>query len=160
MAVDLHKQPSKQIVCLHAKAKDAIAERMHEFRFQAADLEHECGGFLLGTDIENITFATKGQSATVLGPKETMLDYAEADRTAEAFGLDVVGSWHSHPDAHLVSWRPDPSREDLKHWAGLLDRFSRNMAVGVIAATPHRMHGWIVFRDSNGNPICKPCPVI
>jgi proteasome lid subunit RPN8/RPN11 len=157
---DLLKQPSKQIVCLYADAKNAIAERMHEFRLEAADYEHECGGFLLGYDIESITVATQGRNATPLRPRETMLDYAEADRTAEAFGLDVVGSWHSHPDAHLFSWRPDPSQADLEHWAGLLGRFDRNMAVGVIASTPHRMHGWIVFRDGNGNAICKPCPVI
>lgn len=89
-----------------------------------------------------------------------MLDYAEADRSAEAFGLDVVGSWHSHPDANLVSLRPDPSQADLVHWTGLLDRFDRNMAVGVIASTPHRMHAWIVYRGGNGNAVCKPCPVI
>ena len=68
---DLLKRPSKQMVCLHADAKEAIAERMHEFRFEAADKQHECGGFLLGNDIENITVATSGQNATPLGPNET-----------------------------------------------------------------------------------------
>jgi proteasome lid subunit RPN8/RPN11 len=156
----LLEYPSEQTVCLRAEAKEAIAERMHEFRFEAADKEHECGGFLLGDDIENITVATPGRNATPLGRNGAMLDYAEADRSAEAFGLVVCGSWHSHPGADRFSWRPDPSPEDLVHWLGLLGRFDRNMTVGVIVSTPRRMHGWIVFRDSNGNGICKPCPVI
>jgi proteasome lid subunit RPN8/RPN11 len=153
-------KPPEQTVWLRSEAKEAIAERMHEFRFEAADKEHECGGFLLGDDIEKITVATPGRSATPLGPNELILDYAEADRSADTFGLSVVGSWHSHPGADRFSWRPDPSPEDLEHWTALLDRFDRNMAVGVIASTPRRMHAWIVFRDSNGNAICKPCPVI
>lgn len=83
----------------------------------AATYPEECCGFLLGTvstegnvvqtihRIENAQEENR-ERRFLMGPG----DFLKADRAARQLGLDVVGTYHSHPD-HPAQ----PSATDLEH---------------------------------------------
>ncbi len=83
----------------------------------AATYREECCGFLLGTvstegnvvqtihRIENAQEENR-ERRFLMGPG----DFLKADRAARQLGLDVVGTYHSHPD-HPAQ----PSATDLEH---------------------------------------------
>ena len=87
----------------------------------ARDYPHECCGFLIGTsDGEAVTLARVVPAANTRddSPRNRFeIDPGElvkTDRAARAEGMDVVGFYHSHPDAPAI-----PSEFDREHaWPG------------------------------------------
>ncbi len=79
---------------------------------------HECCGFLLGRDgdgrreISKVIPATNSRGEEELHNRFTITPEAfmQADKAARAEGLDVLGFYHSHPDAPAR-----PSQYDLDH---------------------------------------------
>ena len=83
------------------------------------DFPHECGGMLIGKfladgtksvfetfPIENARETADRHKRILIMPKDVM----RAERHARENGLDVVGYYHSHPNAPAV-----PSQYDLDH---------------------------------------------
>ena len=74
---------------------------------------HECCGALIGRDAA-VQVTHPLPNTTEEGPRRRFLvrpgDYREAERQAQAHGLDLVGFYHSHPD-HPAR----PSQYDLDH---------------------------------------------
>jgi proteasome lid subunit RPN8/RPN11 len=112
---------------------------------------HECCGALLGRD------ATAAEGAREIldlfrlinrrddSPRNRFsvepLDVIEADRAAQARGLDVVGWYHSHPD-HPAR----PSEYDREHaWP-----WYSYIIVSVIEKVPGEMTSWRLKEDRTG----------
>ncbi|CAN5508306.1 MAG: Mov34/MPN/PAD-1 family protein [Pyrinomonadaceae bacterium] len=83
------------------------------------DFPHECGGMLIGKftadgmksvfeifPMENAREAADRHNRVLILPKDVM----RAERHAREKGFDVVGYYHSHPNAPAV-----PSQYDLDH---------------------------------------------
>jgi len=82
------------------------------------DYPHECCGFLIGHS------GDKDKSVSAILPVEnsrekenrhnrfliTPQDYIRAEQKARALNLDIIGFYHSHPDAEAR-----PSQYDLEH---------------------------------------------
>ncbi|MAE64537.1 MAG: hypothetical protein CMJ18_09735 [Phycisphaeraceae bacterium] len=79
---------------------------------------HECCGFLLGRDrddgreVVEVAAALNSRGELELHNRFTIEPEAfmRADRAARAAGLDILGFYHSHPDAPSR-----PSQYDLEH---------------------------------------------
>ncbi len=85
-------------------------------------------------DVEQVLHA---RNINVQRPRDRYLldpdDFLAADRAARDAGLEIVGIWHSHPDAS-----PRPSRADLKTaWEGY-----SYLIAGVTALGPNRLRSW------------------
>ncbi|MFN8549661.1 MAG: M67 family metallopeptidase [Candidatus Eisenbacteria bacterium] len=70
-----------------------------------ATYPHECCGFLLGRSEDGIKIVTATRAAKNTrddSPRNRYLvepgEYHEAEKAAEAAGLELIGIYHSHPD--------------------------------------------------------------
>jgi len=127
----------------------ALAEKIR--KHAAETYPHECCGALLGRDA-----STGGDRTT---PREVLdclplvnrrddspnnrfsiapLDVVEADRAAQAQGMDLIGWYHSHPD-HPAA----PSEYDRNHaWP-----WFSYIIVSVHAGVPQEMTSWRLNDD-------------
>lgn len=99
----------------------AKADRQRLQSWAEAGYPHEACGLLIGETTRDAVRVERVQQAPNL-ERERAADrykldpraFLEADEQARARGLDVVGFWHSHPDAAAV-----PSQTDLEAaWPG------------------------------------------
>ena len=109
---------------------------------------HECCGFLLGAEVDGVKRVSEVRRATntrddspenrfLIDPEETL----KVERETRQRGLDIVGYYHSHPDAPAR-----PSRTDRDHawpWVSYL-------IVSVREGTAHELTSWVV--DSMDDP--------
>lgn len=107
---------------------------------------HECCGFLLGRDegelrrIVTVMPATNSRGERELHNRFTITPEAflQADKAARANGLDVVGFYHSHPNAPAR-----PSQYDLEHaWP-----VYSYVIVSVREGEPKEMTSWQLRED-------------
>lgn len=107
---------------------------------------HECCGFLLGRDEGGKRIITKLlPQVNSRGEEElhnrftiTPVAYMKADKAARAEGLDVLGSYHSHPDAPSR-----PSQYDLDHaWP-----IYSYVIVAVEKGSAAKMTSWVLKED-------------
>jgi proteasome lid subunit RPN8/RPN11 len=77
-------------------------------------------------------------------------DYLEADRNARRDELEIVGSWHTHPNHP-----PVPSRTDLAAaWQGFI-----YLIVSVGTKVPYQPRAWQLAGDAFGErPIVEVTP--
>lgn len=110
---------------------------------------NECCGFLLGRDdsdarnIKRVVPAVNDRedeelhNRFTISPRAFML----ADKEARAAGLDILGFYHSHPDAPAR-----PSQYDLDHaWP-----VYSYVIVSVEKGTPAKMTCWVLEDDRSG----------
>ena len=105
--------------CVHLGAASLAAIRGHARSAYPA----ECCGFLLGRRAgvdARVAEAPAAVNRCVDAPGKAFVispvDYLRTERDAEARGLEVLGFYHSHPDAP-----PRPSAEDLAYaWPNTL----------------------------------------
>jgi proteasome lid subunit RPN8/RPN11 len=102
---------------------------------------HECCGALLGHD-DLVIQAFALPNTTDEGPRRRFLvspdDYRQAERRASALGEELLGFYHSHPDAPAR-----PSQYDLDH---AFPTFSY-VIVSVIAGEPAVSTCWKLAAD-------------
>jgi proteasome lid subunit RPN8/RPN11 len=91
------------------------AEAVETIRVHAAaEYPKESCGLLVGRDDvaqRTVTYAVAAANVDVAAARRFTIapeDFLRAERTARGRGLEVVGFYHSHPDA-----APRPSRSDL-----------------------------------------------
>lgn len=110
----------------------------------------EACGFLLGsTDPRSREFTVRETRAAVnrrgsrasrryrIDPEE----YRSAEREAEAKGLELIGIYHSHPDAPAI-----PSEYDREHaWPN-----SAYVIVSVRAGRAGELRAWLLAEDRSG----------
>ena len=102
---------------------------------------HECCGALIGRD-RVVTEAVALPNATAEGARRRFLvrpaDYREAERRATESGAELLGFYHSHPDAPAR-----PSRYDLDHaWPVFA-----YVIVAVEHGVPRAMTSWRLRED-------------
>jgi len=127
------------------------------FRHGAETYPHECCGALLGRDLDAAevssanTAASPSREVTALHPlvnrrddsprnrfSVTSEDVLEAEKSARAKGVDVVGWYHSHPD-HPAA----PSQYDQDHaWP-----WYSYVIVSVTNGTPGKIASWRLTDD-------------
>lgn len=107
---------------------------------------HECCGFLLGRLAEGVRRVEQVEPALNDRGEEERHNrftispeaYLAAEKAARAAGLDVLGFYHSHPDAPAR-----PSAYDLEHaWP-----WYSYMIVAVRAGAAERMTSWVLQDD-------------
>jgi proteasome lid subunit RPN8/RPN11 len=110
---------------------------------------HECCGFLLGRDgdggriIDRVIPATNSRGEEELHNRFTITPEAfmAADKAARAAKLDVLGFYHSHPNAPAR-----PSAYDLDHaWP-----VYSYIIVSVRDGEPREMTSWVLRDDRSG----------
>lgn len=110
---------------------------------------HECCGFLLGRDVEDVRKIVKILSAVNSRGEEELHHrftitpdaFMHADKTARSERLDILGFYHSHPNAPA---RPSPY--DLDHaWP-----VYSYIIVSVQDGEPAEMTSWILRDDRSG----------
>lgn len=122
-----------------------ISQRLAREIRRAAERDYpvECCGVLLGTEAEGEKFvaalhATRNAHARgrerryLIAPEELL----EAERAARGRGMDVIGYYHSHPDAAA-----SPSDTDRAHawpWASYL-------IVSVTRGRARAMTAWVFY---------------
>lgn len=129
---------------LHLPLADLEAIRAHA----AASYPEECCGFLLGssrggeTRVERVRAADNERREGrhhrfVITPE----NYRAVEREADAAGLAVLGTYHSHPD-HPA----EPSAYDLEHaWPGW-----SYLIVSVLAGRPDAARSFRLCDDRSG----------
>jgi JAB domain-containing protein similar to deubiquitination enzymes len=143
---------------LSAQARQAIVDELLRFD----DSEHESretGGHLVGrldgsTLVVNYAHGAGPGAIHDFGRLSLDLGYTRSVENACADGEVVCGLWHSH------FGRPDPSRQDLAHWAGEA-RFFRGRSfttplyLGLIATRAGadwrypKFHAWLSRGDEH-----------
>jgi proteasome lid subunit RPN8/RPN11 len=123
------------VLTLGAGVAAAIAE--HASR----TYPHECCGALVGRD-DTVVEAFALPNTTEEGPRRRFLvrpdDYRVAERRAAALGAELLGFYHSHPDAPAR-----PSQYDLDHaWPTL-----SYVIVSVVAGQPVASTCWQLAPD-------------
>ena len=113
---------------------------------------HECCGFMLGHDIDDIRQIEKVIPATNIRGSEELHNrftispeaFMKADKAARAKNLDILGFYHSHPDAPAK-----PSQYDLDHaWP-----VYSYVIVSIQDGKPAQMTSWLLENDrSRFNP--------
>ena len=107
---------------------------------------HECCGFMLGHDIDGVRTITKVMPATNIRGEEELHNrftispeaHLLADKMARAEQLDILGYYHSHPNAPAR-----PSQYDQDHaWP-----FSSYVIVSVADGEPDQMTSWVLEDD-------------
>ena len=131
------------------------AELAEKIRQQGVETyPHECCGALLGRDVSSNGQSPASREILDLFPlinrrddsprnrfSVAPLDVIEADRAAQARGLDVVGWYHSHPD-HPAR----PSEYDREHaWP-----WYSYIIVSVQQRVPQEMTSWRLHEDRTG----------
>jgi len=112
------------------------------------DYPHECCGFLIGRQTDDATAVTRvlpaGNTRNDSPRNRFEIDPAElfrVDRAARAEGLNVVGFYHSHPDAPAR-----PSEYDREHaWPGYC-----YVIVSVVQGEPQDMTNWRLDEERTG----------
>jgi hypothetical protein len=145
-------------VVLTAQARQAIIDEL--LRFDDGPHEaRETGGHLIGrldgsTLTVNYAFGAGPGAIHDFGRLSLDLGYTRSVQNACADGEVICGLWHSH------FGRPDPSRQDLAHWAGEA-RYFRGLSfkepayLGLIATTSGsdwlypRFHAWMSWGDKH-----------
>jgi len=105
---------------------------------------HECCGALIGRG-RVVTEALALTNSTAEGPRRRFLvrpaDYRAAERRASETGAELLGFYHSHPDAPAR-----PSRYDLDHaWPVFA-----YVIVAVAAGEPAALTSWRLLDDRSG----------
>ncbi len=130
-------------------------------RHAESDPAEECCGLLIGTfsadgqkvvhallPIDNAREADARHNRFLIGPEEML----RGERHARSLGLDVVGIYHSHPNAPAV-----PSQFDLDHaWPAY-----SYIIVAVTAAGAGDLNSWVLRDDRSGfdaEPIQRTSP--
>jgi len=144
---------------LRAQARQAIVEELCAWDAGEEFESKETGGHLTGwldgtTLVVNWAHGPGPDAVRAHGMLSLDLEYSRNVLHACTPRETIVGLWHSHPD------RPDPSRADLKHWAGEARWFSERgfsfrepLYVGLIATTRGkswlypRFHCWLSRGD-------------
>lgn len=107
---------------------------------------HECCGFMLGRDIDGRRIILKVMAATNIRGEEELHNrftispeaFMKADKMARAGKLDILGFYHSHPDAPAR-----PSQYDLDHaWP-----VYSYLIVAVADGEPAKMTSWVMQDD-------------
>jgi proteasome lid subunit RPN8/RPN11 len=119
---------------------------------------HECCGFLLGrledghkrvTDLraaDNSREPEARRNRFLITPES----YRDADREARAAGLDVLGFYHSHPDAPAI-----PSAYDLDHaWP-----WYSYVIVSIAKRHAQQMSCWVLAED-RGRFSAEPLEIV
>ena len=105
---------------------------------------HECCGALIGRD-RVVTEALALPNTTPEGPRRRFLvrpvDYQAAERRAAEQGGELLGFYHSHPDAPA-----QPSQYDLDHAWPALDY----VIVAVANREPGSLTSWRLRNDRSG----------
>jgi proteasome lid subunit RPN8/RPN11 len=110
---------------------------------------HECCGFLLGYDADDVrrivrvTEAVNRRGAPEKHNRFTISPEAflQAEKTARAEKLDVLGFYHSHPNAPAR-----PSQYDVDHaWP-----VYSYIIVSVRDGVPEAMTSWVLQEDRSG----------
>jgi proteasome lid subunit RPN8/RPN11 len=116
---------AKHIEQIHAHARDAYPD--------------ECCGLMIGTfdgDICRVAELRPSTNATPDPAKRYVIDpltYLHADRAARQRGMEIIGIYHSHPDAD-----PVPSRTDCDEgWPGYV-----YLIAAVRGGKPDAMRAW------------------
>lgn len=120
-------------------------EVVHAIRNHARDTyPNECCGALIGAS-DRVTTVLALPNTTDEGPRRRFLvrpaDYRDAERAAREAGGDLLGFYHSHPDAPAR-----PSQYDLEHaWPVFF-----YVIVSVQRGQPSVMTCWTLTDDRSG----------
>ncbi len=125
------------------KLSEELAERIRAHAAQS--YPYECCGAMLGTEaagarlVKELVMLDNQREDS---PRNRFLvhpaDVLRVERAAQAQGLDLVGWYHSHPDAP-----PRPSEFDREHaWP-----WYSYVIVAVEAGVPRRMASWRLLDD-------------
>lgn len=127
---------------LHITRDHDTAIREHAQRIYP----HECCGFLLGRVVENVRRVEQVEPALNDRGEEEKHNrftispeaYLAAEKAARKAGLDVLGFYHSHPDAPAR-----PSAYDLEHaWP-----WYSYVIVAVRQGSAEQMTSWVLEDD-------------
>lgn len=127
---------------LHLRPDDDAAIRAHGVRAYP----HECCGFLLGSDEDANRRIVQALPATNIRGEEELHNrftispeaFMQADKAARAQSVDILGFYHSHPNAPAR-----PSAYDLEHaWP-----VYSYVIIAVEAGHPAEMTCWVLKDD-------------